>query len=80
MSSTRFDFVKYDAVSVETQQHFKRVYVSLANMIEGMPDGRAKAIALTKLEESFMWVGKALADDQIKSDAASIDHLEKKDG
>jgi hypothetical protein len=30
--------------------------------------GRAKSIILTKLEEAFMWMGKAVRDDQIERD------------
>lgn len=61
----RFDYVKYDVRSVELQAHFKETFESACSDIEALPDGRAKSLALTHLEESYMWIGKAIRDDQI---------------
>jgi len=32
---------------------------------------RAKALAITKLEEVYMWIGKAIRDDQIKRNGSA---------
>lgn len=63
----RFDYVKYDEKALADQYTFKAAFENL----EGMADillvsPRAKALVLTKLEEAYMWVGKAIRDDQIK--------------
>lgn len=65
MPSSRFDYVKYDGEAQATQECFKVLFKELAHHIEGNPQSRAQSLALTKLEESYMWVGKMLRDDQI---------------
>lgn len=63
---TRFDSVEYDNLAVEKQAEFKRQFVSLAKDVEVLlPNGRAKSLVYTKLEEAYMWVGKAIRDEQI---------------
>ncbi len=63
---SRFDYVKYDAKGVEQQADFKESVTLLEqNIEEHLRSPRAKAIALTKLEECYMWIGKAIRDDQI---------------
>lgn len=61
----RFDYVKYDDVAQTAQDEFKAMYVALADKLDAMPRGRAVALATTKLEESYMWIGNMLRDDQI---------------
>jgi hypothetical protein len=63
----RFDYVKYDQFAQEKQVSFKEKFSFLAKMVEeDLSNGRAKALVLTKLEESYMWVGKAIRDEQIE--------------
>jgi hypothetical protein len=65
---SRFDYVKYDRTACDTQEAFKQIADHLERMVGGIraPEaGRAKALALTTLEEFYMWVGKAIRDDQI---------------
>lgn len=71
---SRFDYVKYDKNAVADQETAKKLVTKLETFIEGIgysqgvlrPEcSRAKALALTKLEEVYMWIGKALRDDQI---------------
>lgn len=64
-TTSRFDYVKYDELSEHSQRLFKRVYTSLEEMLETLPAGPHKDKAVAKLEESYMWVGKALRDEQI---------------
>lgn len=62
---SRFDYVKYDEKSASLQALFKIAFDNLASAIEGLSKGRAQSLAITKLEEAYMWVGKALRDEQI---------------
>ena len=65
-SSGRFDYVKYDEKATKQQAQFKKVFESLENAIEQeLGHGRAKALCLTALEETYMWIGKQIRDDQI---------------
>lgn len=62
---SRFDYVKYDAQAVEDQAHFKDQVSDLeANILE-IQCGRSRSLALTKLEECYMWIGKGIREDQI---------------
>lgn len=62
---SRFDYVKYDDVAVVQQASAKDRFESVAALIGSLSEGRAKALAFTKLEEAYMWVGKAIRDEQI---------------
>lgn len=68
---SRFDYVKYDPQTAALQEGFKIAYGNIAQAIEALPSGRAPSLALTKLEESYMWVGKALRDMQIKRNGSA---------
>lgn len=72
--SGRFDYVRYDDQSTATQAEFKVTFEAVAAKIETLGAGRPKSLALTKLEEAYMWVGKAIRDDQIArgGDAADV--------
>lgn len=61
----RFDYVLYDDQATSIQVTFKDMFVKIAEEIEHFGAGRAKALALTKLEETYMWIGKAIRDEQI---------------
>ena len=58
---SRFDSVAYDKDSNYISSLIKDKCLDLEKLyLDGLPEGRERSIALTKLEESFMWVGKAL--------------------
>ena len=62
----RFDYVKYDAISQAKSTVFKKEFMELeGRVMEALPGGRAKSLVLTKLEEAYMWVGKAIRDEQL---------------
>lgn len=61
---SRFDYVKYDARSIERQEKAKNVCEDLESLIESLSNSREKFLALTKLEECYMWIGKAIRDSQ----------------
>lgn len=63
---SRFDYVKYDDKAVAQQADLKSHFIELDNYAKSLPEGRAKALALTKLEEAYMWFGKAIRDEQIE--------------
>lgn len=80
-SVSRFDYVRYDDLAAATQAAFKAKVTELEALIEasfppGPPAtaayGRAKALALTKLEEVYMWLGKAIRDDQVAKRKAEL--------
>lgn len=64
---SRFDYVSFDERSQRNLQHFKECVEELEDEIETtLKAPRYKAIALTKLEEVFMFIGKAIRDDQLE--------------
>jgi hypothetical protein len=76
----RFDYVKYDEISMGFQDSFKVRVTQLQNDIdEFLYSPRAKALALTKLEEVYMWIGKAIRDDQISRNGTAELQEERND-
>ncbi|CAB4149731.1 hypothetical protein UFOVP558_24 [uncultured Caudovirales phage] len=78
---SRFDYVKFDEMSVRDQAEAKKACEELERVIEMIlpHPGRAKSLALTKLEEVYMWIGKAVRDDQIARGGPAILQEERKD-
>jgi hypothetical protein len=71
--STRFDYVKYDEIAMTKQCNAKNFCTTLESFIEQqLPNGRAKSLALTKLEEVYMWIGKAIRDEQVEQRIAVL--------
>lgn len=68
MKTNRFDYIKYDNETLEKQKEFKEKFQELEKMIDQLKNGRSKSLIYTSLEESYMWVGKALRDQQITKD------------
>lgn len=64
--SRRFDYVKYDETAVGQMQLAKESCQIVEHQIERLEEGRAKSLALTHLEITYMWIGKALRDECIK--------------
>lgn len=63
---SRFDYVKYDERANNDQAKFKEKCQELETLIEtNIVSPRAKALAITHLETVYMWIGKAIRDDQI---------------
>ena len=67
---SRFDYVRYDEESQSLQNEFKGKFEELESLAKVLKPGRASALVFTKLEEAYMWVGKAIRDEQIVRDAA----------
>lgn len=69
---SRFDYVKYDEISMNIQSSFKEDMEYLESEINlHLEDGRAKSLVLTKIEEAYMWIGKSIRDSQIKKNTQS---------
>lgn len=70
----RFDYVRYDDTAAENQRAFKAMFEELeAHVSASLKPGRAQSLVLTKLEEAYMWVGKAIRDEQIARGGDSLD-------
>ncbi|HET6445346.1 MAG TPA: hypothetical protein VFI27_12285 [candidate division Zixibacteria bacterium] len=62
---SRFDYVKYDEIASGVQGSAKIKAQSLETCINLLMSEEAKTKALQHLEECYMWIGKAIRDDQI---------------
>jgi len=78
--SSPFDYIKYDAKATNEQAAFKNQCEKLALMITTIVSPRAKALAQTKLEECYMWIGKGLRDDQVARNGSAELQEERKNG
>lgn len=75
MPSSRFNYVRYDRDHAELQELFKAHCMKIETLIEdSFTPTRAKMLALTKLEEAYMWIGKAVRDRQIER-GGSAEHI-----
>lgn len=78
--SERFNYIAYDAVAMKQQIIFKQKFLDLEQFVDQLQPGRSHSMAMTKLEETYMWVGKAIRDDQIKRNGTTELMEERKDG
>jgi len=65
VNTGRFEYVAFDDQAKDDQREAKLIAVCFESFIERLPGGRAQALALTALEECYMWIGKAIRDEQI---------------
>lgn len=63
---SRFDYIRYDDKSIFEQEQAKKFCSHIEALIDDLGPGRAQSIAITKLEEVYMWIGKAIRDRQIE--------------
>lgn len=68
---TRFDYVAWDDKAQNYCDALKSLCLTIEASINPMIDSREKSMAITKLEETFMWIGKAIRSDLIKRTAAA---------
>lgn len=64
---SRFDYVKYDDTHTAKQVEAKKVCIELEKEINKLPGGRYQSLAMTKLEECYMYIGKSIRDMQIEA-------------
>jgi hypothetical protein len=63
---SEFDYIKFDFDAHTMQLRFKFMFQSIKQEVDKLPPGRAKDLVCIKLEEAYMWVGKAIRDEQIE--------------
>ena len=68
---SRFDYIAYDDEATKIQAQFKEIFKEVNKGIDVLKDGRAKSLALISLEECYMWIGKAIRDEQIERTSSS---------
>ena len=62
----RFSYVKYDEESSAKQNKLKIKCEELEALISyELKDGRPRQLALTNLEQTYMWIGKSIRDSQV---------------
>jgi len=66
---SRFNFTAFDSLSEEMHENVESKFRALESEIELIVDCPEKEIALQRLEAAFMWVGKAIAKDQLERTA-----------
>ena len=64
----RFDYVEFDASSQNASDDLRQRFQKIEELIVGLGPGRSVALALTHLEECYMWVGKSIRDAQLAED------------
>lgn len=68
----RFDAIKYDETAISQQAKFKRLFNELGEAVDAdLYGGQAKSRVLRRLEEAFMWVGKAIKEEQMQKRGGS---------
>jgi len=61
-----FDFIKYDEKSEGTQTYFKAIFVTIEEEIANkIPHSWARDNMMKSLNEAYMWLGKAIRDEQL---------------
>lgn len=71
----RFSYVKYDEKSVQLQEEAKELCEKIEAFIAlKLGGGRPQSLAMTDLEKTYMWIGKAIRDNQISRNSQT-DHV-----
>ena len=66
----RFGSIKFDEKRQDISSRIRFHCGEIARELEAISRGRSTSLALTRLEETNMWAGKALRDDQLRSNAS----------
>lgn len=65
----RFNYIAYDETSLKNQMDIKGKCIELETLIKNLGVtsdlSRPQSLALTALEEVYMWTGKAIRDEQL---------------
>lgn len=75
--SRTFDYVKYDAERVAKSERFKELVEVLEEKIHTLGAGRYQSLACTHLEITFMMIGKALREEQLRVDSTTAHSPER---
>lgn len=64
--SDRFEYVKYDNTAIEESAKARDLVEKVeAFIMKTFQPGRSQSLALTALEETYSWIGKAIRDKQM---------------
>lgn len=75
------DYVKYDEHAAKVQAELKADFETIVARVSlRVKPGRAHSLFITKIEEAYMWLGKAIRDDQIERNGIVELQEERKDG
>lgn len=75
VNGQRFSYVKYDSESVRKQETVKKMFEAIEQFCDAeLKPGRAASLVHTKLEEAYMWTGKAIRDEQIERNS-QVEHV-----
>ena len=77
---SRFDYVKYDQEAMDDQAILKAKFEDLEACVAQLLPGRAQSLIFTKLEEAYMWCGKAIRDYQIARNVSAPLQEERTNG
>ncbi len=77
--SSRFDYIPFDEYMKSAQNNFKEIFKTLENEIDLLTPGRSQSLAMTHLETAYMWVGKALKEEQERRNIMNSNQTEFKD-
>lgn len=59
---SRFDYVVYSPAARDAMEAIKAKAKELEALYDAIPANRERAVALTQLEDSVMWAGKAVRE------------------
>lgn len=62
---SRFDYIAYDEEAKAHQAQLKLLFTAVEDKLWTLTNTRYISLALTSLEECYMWAGKATRDDQL---------------
>lgn len=62
---SRFDYVAYDSDAALLQAKFKNLVTLLETEIDKIKCPRSWELAMVHLEQTYMWIGKGIRNDQI---------------
>lgn len=73
---SRFDYVKYDEQAAKEQAKAKELCEKMEGFINtNLKDSHAKEIALTRLQETYMWIGIAIRNEQVTHRGAELQEV-----
>lgn len=75
--SNRFSYARYDGIRAQKQQEAKALLEDVEAFINKIGPCRPASLALTALEECYMWIGKAIRDEQIAFDGACVEEAHR---
>ena len=69
---SRFGYIAYDDLATSKSGAVRAAMQEVETLLlQHLPESRPRSLALTKLEEAFMWIGKAIRDDQLERESAA---------